>query len=64
MQDEKKSDGAKKIESKEEAKEPSSVLPAMQRLLVGKICPHKSTHTETHVITEYEHTHTYDNTQT
>lgn len=40
MQDEKKSDGVKKKESKTEAKEPSSVLPAMQRLLVGTPCRH------------------------
>lgn len=45
MQDEKKSDGAKKKESKAEAKEPSSVLPAMQRLLVGTPCPYTYTRT-------------------
>jgi hypothetical protein len=41
IQDEKKSDGVKKKEPKTEAKEPSTVLPAMQRLLVGTPCLHE-----------------------
>ena len=52
----------KKKESEAEAKEPSSVLPAMQRLLVGKSCPHTSIHTQTHAITSINthiHTKTY-----
>ena len=44
IQDEKKNDNGKKEKEDFKAKEPSSVLPAMQRLLVGKYIEATSTY--------------------